>query len=193
MYFLYLYWHVCTLFHVTASWGSVINREAWTGISTTQHLSQHSLKRAGGKSRWNMMKGFMNAKICNYGHIMERLDFHCAISCHFLIAAHDSASLSSRLLMKGRVPRLTPGRVMVGGFPSASTPGGERWRWGVSAQPFSLHSNYVCRGRWHDVRLFVSITPQQASTWRDAKLSFPNPLYNSPPDANGSEHRSSEA
>ncbi|XP_060950156.1 MAM and LDL-receptor class A domain-containing protein 1 [Limanda limanda] len=46
--------------------------------------------------------------------------------------------------------------------------------------------------------LSISVYPwrpevEQSSTWRDAKLSFTNPMYNSPPDANGTEQRSSEA
>lgn len=51
-------------------------------------------------------------------------------------------------------PESTPGRVMAGGFPSASTPGGERWRWGLTTQPFSLHYNYLCRGHY---MMYVSL------------------------------------
>ncbi|XP_074549659.1 MAM and LDL-receptor class A domain-containing protein 1 isoform X2 [Halichoeres trimaculatus] len=46
--------------------------------------------------------------------------------------------------------------------------------------------------------LSISVYPwrreaEQASTWKDAKLSFANPLYNYPPDANRADYRSSEA
>ncbi|XP_060920427.1 MAM and LDL-receptor class A domain-containing protein 1 isoform X3 [Labrus mixtus] len=46
--------------------------------------------------------------------------------------------------------------------------------------------------------LSISVYPwgrevEQASTWRDAKLSFTNPLYNYPPDANSADYRGSEA
>lgn len=39
----------------------------------------------------------------------------------------------------------------------------------------------------------VCIHPQQGPAWKGANLSFPNPLYNYSPDANGTEHKSSEA
>ncbi|XP_039982288.1 MAM and LDL-receptor class A domain-containing protein 1 [Xiphias gladius] len=46
--------------------------------------------------------------------------------------------------------------------------------------------------------LVISVYPwrrevEQSSTWKDANLSFANPLYNYPPDTNGAEHKSSEA
>ncbi|XP_040921930.1 MAM and LDL-receptor class A domain-containing protein 1 [Toxotes jaculatrix] len=45
--------------------------------------------------------------------------------------------------------------------------------------------------------LSISVYPWrrevEGSTWKDANLSFANPLYNCPPDVNGTEHKSSEA
>ncbi|XP_041817770.1 MAM and LDL-receptor class A domain-containing protein 1 [Chelmon rostratus] len=46
--------------------------------------------------------------------------------------------------------------------------------------------------------LSISVYPwkrevEQSSTWKDAKLSFANPLYNYPPDANSADCKSSEA
>ncbi|AWP20537.1 putative MAM and LDL-receptor class A domain-containing protein 1 [Scophthalmus maximus] len=46
--------------------------------------------------------------------------------------------------------------------------------------------------------LSISVYPwwrevEQGSTWKGANLSFTNPLYNYPPEANGTEHKSSEA
>ncbi|XP_022622767.1 MAM and LDL-receptor class A domain-containing protein 1 [Seriola dumerili] len=45
--------------------------------------------------------------------------------------------------------------------------------------------------------LFISVYPWrrevEGSTWKDANLSFANPLYNYSPDVSGAEHKSSEA
>ncbi|XP_044033161.1 MAM and LDL-receptor class A domain-containing protein 1 isoform X1 [Siniperca chuatsi] len=46
--------------------------------------------------------------------------------------------------------------------------------------------------------LSISVYPwrrevEQGLTWKDAKMSFPNPLYNYPPDANATDYKSSEA
>ncbi|XP_041670221.1 MAM and LDL-receptor class A domain-containing protein 1 [Cheilinus undulatus] len=71
------------------------------------------------------------------------------------------------------------------------------------AESPSLHERPCCcpsvnPGRSDSRGLSISVYPwrrevEQASTWKDAKLSFANPLYNYPPDANSADYRSSEA
>lgn len=66
----------------------------------------------------------------------------------------------------------------------------------------SLHERPGCcpgvnPSRSDGLGLSISVYPWrrevEGSSWKDAKLSFANPLYNYPPDANNADYKSSEA
>lgn len=79
---------------------------------------------------------------------------------------------------------------MVTGFPSASTPGEEIRRWGVYSVGIL---NYLHRCQICNLCGFLCVWWHQGSNWSDAKLSFSNPLYHYPPNAEGADSRSSDA